>query len=87
MRKIGDAYLNIGAEEYPKRDTFSHITIVYLSLSLLVLQWLYMKSSRKEAFLEGRQSVYNSFKESYDGAGEGYCFADTPPHKGQCNER
>lgn len=60
------------------------VVIVYLSLSLLFVQFLLMRSQRHEAYLEGRQAVYDSFAESYDNAGEGYCFADKPPHRGEC---
>lgn len=41
-----------------KQDT---IVIVYLSLSLLVLQVLLTRSLQRTAYLEGRQAVYDSF--------------------------
>jgi len=40
-----------------KRDT---VVIIYLSLSLLVVQYLLMKSQQRTAYLEGRQSVFDS---------------------------
>lgn len=61
-----------------------NIVLIYLSLSLLVLQWVYIKSERRNAFLEGKQAVYDSFAVSDT---EGYCFADKPPHKGQCEDK
>lgn len=50
------------------------IVIVYLSLSLLVVQWFWLRSVKHEAYLEGRQSVYDSFAAT---AGDGICYANS----------
>ena len=38
--------------------TRSELVILYLSISLSVMQWVYLKEARRLAYLEGRQSVF-----------------------------
>lgn len=48
------------------------VVIVYLSLSLFVLQWMYLKSEKHNAYLQGKQAVYDAMAASTE---DGTCYA------------
>ena len=50
------------------RDT---VVIVYLSISLAVVQFFWLKAEKRAAYLDGRQSVFNDMAAS---AEDGTCY-------------